>query len=230
MPIQDHNFLYVIWKDPITRRNYIVGKLSRMQTYSFEYCGEQKEASLAGWRKLDAFPDEKVYSSEELFAAFACRLPDPKRRDMQEILKKYNLDHYDGYELLKRSSGRLPIDTYEFIDPIFPEDETIIRDFYIMGIRHKSSCQGISCFSLPDIKPGDLLVLKMEPDNEHDHNAVMITTVTNEMLGYIPRYYSESVSQRLQKGMSYSCTVVDIQRDHKCEDCIKVRLKMPKEV
>ena len=48
-----------------------------------------------------------------------------------DILKKYGLDQYDGYELLKRSSGKLPIDTYEFIDPIFPDDETSAGTFFV---------------------------------------------------------------------------------------------------
>jgi curved DNA-binding protein CbpA len=118
-----HNHLYLIWKDPRSRRKYIVGKLSRGDKYTFEYCEEYKLAKEVGWDLLVAFPEEKQYESQTLFAAFSSRLPDPKRRDIVDILKKYNLEEYDGYELLKKSTGRLPIDTYEFIDPIFSEDE-----------------------------------------------------------------------------------------------------------
>ena len=42
----------------------------------------------------------------------------PKRRDIKEILEKYEMTEYDPYELLKRNGGRLPIDNYEFICPI----------------------------------------------------------------------------------------------------------------
>lgn len=229
MPIRDHIFLYVIWKDPITRRNYIIGKLTKSNGYSFEYWGEYKEAEKAGWNKLEAFPEEKKYYSEEFFAAFSCRLPDPKRRDMKVILEKYNLDEYDGYELLKRSTGRLPIDTYEFIDPIFPDDESIERDFYIMGIRHNGACHGIECSELPALERDQQLKLEMEPDNTYDQYAVMVKTEKGEMLGYIPRYYSESVTHRLAKGMTYSCLVIEADSGRGCEDCIKVRLKMPRE-
>jgi len=34
----------------------------------------------------------------------------------KEILKKYDLPLYDAFELLSRSGGRLPIDTYKFVD------------------------------------------------------------------------------------------------------------------
>lgn len=69
-----------------------------------------------GWEYLRSFPEEKVYESPALFAAFASRLPDPKRKGIEDILRKYGLDDCGGYELLRKSTGRLPIDTYEFID------------------------------------------------------------------------------------------------------------------
>ena len=56
-----------------------------------------------------------MYRSEELFPAFSSRLPDRKRKDIDKILKKYNLDEYDTYELLKRSGAKLPIDNLQFV-------------------------------------------------------------------------------------------------------------------
>ena len=85
--------------------------------YAFEYCNEYKDAQKSGWNLIQAFPEVKKYESKELFPAFAGRLPDKKRVNIAEILKKYGLDSYDGYELLKKSGGRLPIDTFEFVKP-----------------------------------------------------------------------------------------------------------------
>ncbi len=111
--------LYVIWKNPRTKRSYIIGKLSRTETgFSFEYCNEYKSAMSDGWNGLESFPLDKKYESTTLFPVFQSRLPDKKRRDLPEILKKYGLDSYVGYELLKKSGGRLPIDTFEFIEPV----------------------------------------------------------------------------------------------------------------
>jgi len=39
---------------------------------------------------------------------FASRLPDPKRKDIDKILKKYNMSEYDQFTLLKKCQGRLP--------------------------------------------------------------------------------------------------------------------------
>lgn len=222
-----HNYLFLIWKDPRSRRNYTVGKLSRNGHFTFEYCEEYKEAVEAGWSKLVAFPEVKKYESETLFGAFSSRLPDPKRNGIDNILKKYGLDEYDGYELLRKSTGRLPIDTYEFIDPIFPDEEVIQRDFYIMGIRHNSACDGHECSMLPKIKMGENLTFVSEPDNPSDKYAIKVMTHNGEMLGYVPRYYSESISYRLLQKQDYSCSVIDINQSGECEDCIKVRLIIP---
>lgn len=224
-----HSILYVIWRDPRSRRNYIIGKLSRSDKYTFEYCEEYKKALDVGWELLEAFPDEQVYESDTLFAAFAGRLPDPKRRGIEAILKKYGLEEYDGYELLRRSTGRLPFDTYEFIDPIFPEDETVQRDFYLMGLRHYLGCNGEDCSAKSALVSGEKLVLVSEPDNESDPYAVKVETQTHQMLGYIPRYYSESVAVRLLKGMPYTCIIIEIGEDAICENCVKVRLRIPRE-
>ena len=189
MTDKKHNFLYLIWKDPRSRRNFIIGKLTRENEYAFEYCEEYQLAQEAGWKLLEAFPNEKeVYRNKDLFVAFSSRLPDPKRRGIEKILEKYGLREYDGYELLKRSTGRLPIDTYEFIDPIFPEDETVLRDFYIAGIKHHSACGGFDCKELPNVYLNDELILILEPDNEFDQFAVKVETQQHNMLGYIPRF------------------------------------------
>lgn len=226
--MSEHNFLYLIWKNPNTRRNFTVGKLTKDDKYRFEYCEEYKMALDSGWKLLEAFPEEKEYTSQELFAAFACRLPDRKRRNIKDILKKYNLSDYDGYELLKRSSGRLPIDTYEFVDPIFSEDEIIEKDFYIVGVRYLSGCEGTECTKRAYVSVGDMLQLLPETTNKFDQYAIKVLTTDNHELGYIPRYYSKSISIRLKNGMSYSLEVIEKDTNESCESCIKVRLKMPK--
>lgn len=227
--MNEHSFLFLIWKDPQSRSNYIVGKLERTDSgYSFEYSSDYKEAQAAGWNLIQSFPDEKKYESEVLFPVFASRLPDRKRKNIDEILKKYGLDVYDGYELLKQGGGRLPIDTFEFIDPIFDEDKTIERQFFVVGIRHQSGCGGKECKMRPQLEVGEKLLLQVEPSNEYDPFAVKVLTEKNEMIGYIPRYYSKGVSERLNHNMTYDCIVVEIGVEMDCQECVKVKLVMPK--
>lgn len=223
------DFLYMIWKDPNSRRNYIIGKLSKGSEYSFEYCGDYKEAQEAGWEFLTAFPEDKKYVSKSFFAAFASRLPSPKRRGIESILAKYGLDAFDEYEMLRKSTGRLPIDTYEFVDPILPEDKTVEQEFFVVGIRHNATCEGLVCDASPEVVAGDELTLELEPNNPSDEHAVKVLTSHGEMLGYIPRYYSESISTRLHHGDTYCCKAIEVDHTHGCENCLKVRLTIPRE-
>lgn len=225
--MMQNDFLYLIWKDPETRRNFTIGKLTRSSKYSFEYCEEASEAEEYGWKSLGAFPDYHVYESENLFPVFASRLPDKKRRDIKKILEKYSLKEFNEFELLRRSGARLPIDTYEFIDPIFSEDEVIERDFFVMGIRHHAACSGTNCALLPILNPGDLLVLEAEPENEYDRFAIRVITQKGEHLGYIPRYYNKAILARIDKGISYSCKVLEVTPSQSCSECVKIRLNMP---
>lgn len=97
------------------------------------------------------------------------------------------------------------------------------------GIRHNSTCEGLSCNRLPELELGDALVLVSEPENEFDRYAIRVHTTQGEMLGYVPRYYSEGVSARLSRGMTYACEVVEIHRARDCENCLKARIKIPRE-
>lgn len=224
--MNNNRYLLLIWKDPQTGRNFTIGKLCRNDKYTFEYYGEFSKAENHGWSKLEVFPEEKIYESDTLFTVFASRLPDKKRRDIDEILRKYNLTTFDEFELLRKSSAKLPIDTYYFIDPILDEEDKATRDFFVMGIRHHCPCRGENCELLPPTSVNDDLILEHENDNEYDPNAIKILTKDNEFLGYVPSYYSESISKLLKHKTSYTCKVLDINRNKTCSECIKVRLQM----
>lgn len=221
------DFLYLIWKDPRTRRNFIVGKLTREKSFKFQYCEEYENARKHGWKMLEAFPEEKIYESAILFPTFSSRLPDPKRRDIDKILNKYGLNQYDAFELLKKNGGRLPIDTYEFISPIFPDDKIVQREFFIMGIRHLATCKGENCSRLPKINVGDFLRIDPEPENITDPFAIQINTQQGEHLGYIPRYYSRAIFERISSGLTYSCQVIEVNRQGVCSECVKVCFNIP---
>lgn len=222
------NYLLLIWKDPETRRNYTVGKLTRGDFFTFQYYGEAENAEEAGWKLLGAFPTYQEYRSNTMFPVFSSRLPDKKRRDIQNILEKYGLMEYDEFELLRRSGARLPIDTYEFIDPISPDDKEVEREFYITGIRYHSACQGSDCGALPGVKVGDMLLLEEEPENAYDPMAIRVLTQEQEVLGYVPRYYNKAILARLHDGMGYSCKITEVNANMRnCSECLKARLTMP---
>ena len=225
--IHNEEYLYLVWKDPRTRRNFTVGKLTRGEEYTFSYLEDISAAESHGWSKLEAFPEVRVYRSKVIFPVFASRLPDRKRRDLDKILQKYGLEEFDEFEMLKKSGARLPIDTYEFINPIFPEDETVQRDFYVMAIPYSAGNTEVNCGQLQNVNVGDLLQFVPEPKNDYDPLAIRVLSQDGAHLGYIPRYYNKEILARLNKGMTYSCEVIEIEYDCSTSECIKVRVKMP---
>lgn len=120
----ENNYLYLVWKSPLSGKRYIIGRLNRAEEYSFEYSNECSMARKDGWEMLPSFPESKKYYSKDLFPAFSSRLPDRKRRNINQVLKKYGLNEYDGYEILKKSGGRLPIDSYSFEESDYVEKVT----------------------------------------------------------------------------------------------------------
>ena len=112
----EKEYLYLMWQAPSNGRSYIVGKLIKGDGYEFQYCKEINLAIKNGFCPLICFGNiNKSYKSEELFPVFSSRLPHRKRKDIDKILKKYDLKEFDDYELLKRSGAKLPIDHLYFV-------------------------------------------------------------------------------------------------------------------
>ncbi len=227
----DKDYLYLIWKEPISRRNYIVAQLSKNSQYEFCYGHEIDEAIEKGFELLIPFDNiNKVYKSDTLFPTFSSRLPDSKRRGIEKILAKYGLEEFDEYMLLKRSGARLPIDSLEFIDPIFEEHNgEVKRIFYIAGVRHYIGCDGDNFEKAIHLKVGDRLSLELEPTNKFDKNAIKIIDKDNNHVGYLPRYYSESVAGYIKQEEKYKCKVLEVNKDMECHECIKVKLEIRNE-
>lgn len=231
MSIKDgKDYLLLVWKDPKKKRRYIVGELSKNGQFEFAYKHEVDEAIKAGFELLIAFPEiTKIYTSDKLFPVFASRLPDPKRKGIEAILEKYGLTEYDSYTLLKRSGARLPIDNFEFIDPIFDiKVGRIVRRFYIAGTGFCLGCKGEDCLKSAKVNLNDNLSLVPEPENKHDKNAVKIINATGDLLGYLPRYYSEGVSKLFGTNNDIVCKVIEINKDTNCLECIEVELTIVK--
>ena len=219
------DYLYLIWKHPDTRRQYAVGILSKNGMFEFEYGIQFEEAKKDGFTGIEAFKEyNQKYQNEKLFPVFASRLPDKKRRGIEDILKKYNLVEYDEYMLLKNSGARLPIDTFEFIDPIFDVLLIVSRDFYLAGVRHYLPCNGHDCSNQTRVGLNDKVSLILEPENQFDENAVAVYNSYNEKIGYIPRYYAKQVTQKIKEHRPIECTVTECNYAKSCRECIKVHL------
>lgn len=228
MSVKDgKDYLYLIWKSERTRKQYIIGQLTKNGQYEFQYGEEVQSAINDGFKPLLCFPDlDKVYKDNRLFTIFASRLPDKKRKNIRAILNKYGLDEYDDYMLLKRSGARLPIDNLEFIDPIFDLNQNVTRIFYMAGVRHYLNCNGQDCAQALEVTCGDEVFLRREPENSYDPNAVQVLDVSGKVLGYIPRYYSKGVTELLTQEKRIACHIYNVDRNKNCNECIKVIMRI----
>lgn len=221
------DYLYLIWKSEKTRRQYIVGQLSKNGQYEFQYVKEVNEAIDAGFTPLVPFEElEKIYKSDELFPVFSARLPDRKRKDIEMILKKYGLKEYDSYELLKMSGARLPIDNLQFIDPILDYDKEFERRFYMAGVRHYLGCDGDKCNEALELTRGDEVFLREEPENMYDSFAIRIENANGLLLGYVPRYYSQAFCRMMAKGRKINCHIANVDKNKCCSECILISVKI----
>ena len=206
------DYLYLVWKSGQSGRQYIVGQLTRNSHYEFQYCSEVKAAIEDGFTPLLCFPDlNKQYK---------------KRKNINDILRKYGLEDYDEYALLKRSGARLPIDNLEFIDPILDDEKDLTRIFFVAGVRHYLNCEGDDCLKAIEITRGDEVYLKKDSENQYDINAVQVLDCSGKVLGYIPRYYSNSVAELLETKKKISCHIYNVDKNQNCNECIKVIMEI----
>lgn len=228
MSVKDgKDYLYLIWKCNSTRRQYIVGQLTKNGNYEFQYCNEIDAAIKAGFTPLVSFEKlDQVYTCQELFPVFSSRLPDRKRKDIDKILEKYGLEEYDSYQLLKKSGARLPIDNLQFIDPILDFDNRFEKVFYLAGVRHYLGCAGDSCVNSITVESGDTVIFQQEKDNLYDKNAIRVLNVREELLGYVPRYYSEAFVRFMEEGRLEECFVVAVNKENCCDECISVKARI----
>lgn len=118
------NYIWLMWRDHVINKSFVVGRLTKISDneYTFEYDKDECK-KLERFKPLTAFPNiEKVYTKDQLFATFTARIPPKQRVNIDEILKEYGLKEYDSFELLRKTGGIQPIDSFSFIESILDID------------------------------------------------------------------------------------------------------------
>ncbi|WP_154889291.1 HIRAN domain-containing protein [Longibaculum muris] len=209
--------MWLIWKQPTTRRRYKIGSLIYdSDGYVFKYIEpELNDAKLAGFRYFPGFEDtSKEYKSKDLFANIDTRLPNNARADYLEILNSYNLEFDSSkLEILKATKGRLITDNYEFVVAF----DTNKVEFDVAGTRHCPDVKECKQF----ININDKLSLELESDNKYDENAIKVIFHKNNKkyhLGYVPRYYAKELTELLKNKVEYSAMIQSINFESELTD------------
>lgn len=223
----DKNVIFVYRKNEMSHLREHIGTITReTECYKFNYSDAYRNSE--HFSPIFPFLEKnKEYTSINLFPVFASRLPDPKRIDIKDILKKYGMTEYNQFDLLRESQGRLPIDTLEFVSQL-SEEYADGFTFFVAGASHYLACKKKNDHI--SLKKGDLLKLIHDENNIKDKYAVKIL-FNNTIIGFIPIYYSQTYAQLLRKGYDLSAEVISIKectcetpKSEKCVDCISIKI------
>lgn len=204
--------LWLIWKQPSTRRRYKIGVLTCLDNdYTFRYSDEIDDALKEGFICFPGFENiDETYKSETLSPNISSRLPNKKRPDYEQFLKSYELDkNATELEILSSTKGKLVTDNYEFVKAFNEEN----FEFDVVGTRH---CKDIKK-SFEYLKPGKKLELLLDKENKHDAYAIKVL-INDIHIGFVPRYYSKELSNLLSFRKHYNATIKSVNFENTFSD------------
>lgn len=194
----DPNRLLVAWQNPQTRQITLVGLLEHAAgRYYFRYL--RRALSTEGFRPFLGFDDlRRRYVSEHLFPLFRQRIMDHHRPDFGRYLDTLGLDDDSSpLAVLGRSGGSRPGDSIFLLrEPNVADDGTTWATFFVHGVRHQQGAAD----RIAQLRPGDHLRVRREPDNPVNRLAVLVTAEDEQALGWVPDVLADYVQHTLSMG------------------------------
>jgi hypothetical protein len=193
--------LILVWKNPKGNVWIPVGKLYyKSKKYFFEYTKGAIKASDDGY--FIPFGQMKnlgdIYESKELFPIFQNRLLQKSRSEYDDYLEWLALDRkmVTPLEELARSGGIRATDNLQ----LFPVPASINNlyevKFFSHGIRHLPPHY---IERINHLSSGEKLYLMRDVQNEYDSYAIALRTGNpTEIVGYVPRFFSEDLTKLLR--------------------------------
>lgn len=180
--------LRLIWKDPETSRYYPIGQFEALSDgrYAFGYLPEAFD--LPGFSPLVQFPDpERIYVFEALPAFLSNRVISRHRPDYDAYVGWLGLAAgAPPMEILARTGGGRVTDTFHVVDAFEESGGRCEGRFFISGIRHRNPA------AIDELTPGQELLLKDEPDNSANPQAILLTADGKEV-GWVPDWLVSTV-------------------------------------
>ncbi len=192
--------LFVVWQNPETRQFVHVAHLDVQADgqYVFEY--EPDAEQVPGFDGFAAFPDlHHRYRFDQLFPFFTNRVLSPRRPEYGSYLDALDItdDEQAPVELLARSGGTRATDTVHIVpEPRTEPDGRQVLLFLASRTRHlESAGERIS-----HLAPGDELLLRPEPDNPVNPDALLLDNTTGEPVGWVADYLLDLVRDYQARG------------------------------
>jgi hypothetical protein len=194
------NSLFVAWRGGDVQ-NGVWGPVGRLDFDGgvYRFCYTRGARTVGGFRPFPGMPDlGEVYESEELFPLFANRLLSPSRPEYEAFLRWGGFDPNNPpapIAILGVTEGIRQTDSIEvFPCPIPDADGCYLNRFFLHGVRWRGQ-QAIERISR--LHPEEELVIRADPGNTVDPNAVGVLDAGGMMIGYVPRYLARDVKRLL---------------------------------
>jgi hypothetical protein len=194
--------LRVVWRNRQTRYFHEVATLRVPEDDDMAYEFVYRRPLPPSFTAFPAFPDlGHTYESPSLFPFFQNRIMSPLRPDYEDYLAALGLtrDEATPFEMLARTGGGRATDTVQVVpEPLAGDAGSAEQLFLASGVRHLPQTDEL----LSRLQQGDVLVLRDEPDNEHDPRAILLDAQADRPVGWVPSYMLDEVHEARQGGTS----------------------------
>ena len=195
------NAVYTAWRSGDETHGHWtpVGKLERWgEGYRFFYTNG---ALKFGFQPFPGMSDlRSIYESDSLFPIFTNRLLSKSRPEYEAFLTWGGFDPSnppDPLALLSVTEGIRQTDSLEIFPCPSPDvDGCYLTKFFIHGVRW---CLPDAVDRIDRLRAGERLELEREPGNPADPNAVIVLSVDQVKLGYVPRYMAYEIGALFEK-------------------------------
>ena len=106
--------------------------------------------------------------------------------------------------LIESNTNRTPASTAPVRQP---KDRIWHIHTKLAGVSHENPDGTPRQAIIAKLHPRELLVLRHDPDNPYDPNAMMVCRKSNEQIGYLNRELAAEVARRLREGCRYAVFV-----------------------
>ncbi len=209
-----NNVLFMAWQPRDAGMYFPVARLVELPDspkYELAHLRGAIEARTHGFaRLLGPLEPQRVYRSDELHPVFQNRLMPKSRPDFQEYVRGIGLDvgMARPIEILGRGAGKSATDRMElFSPPAF--DSVNGRWNYIFPVRGILTMRHAEA-RIVELQPGEQLFCMSDIQNPRDPHAVALRTDDHTLVGHVPRYLSEEVSQLLALGAGMHISVMRV--------------------
>lgn len=192
MDLPDSRRAFLTWQH-LDRRRHIVAEVElQNERLVFRYLEDRdlEDAKMKGFTGYPAFPDFSHEYTNGVLESFESRLPSPRRGDFQRYLDYWFVSADASptpFQLLVHTGGALPRDGFRFI-PILPTVGTFEFVTEVAGARRYLDADLRPIGSTSVLQPGESVLLRDEPSNEYDTEAVEVLRAADEKrIGYLMR-------------------------------------------